>query len=94
VTSIPPVCDSNTSRVARSNNSTGYFLALGMTDLSFRQANPGNEVSVKTGMAHVWFAMTVEWGWAAGIAFVFAGGVAAEDGWGDPRGTTHPASWP
>jgi hypothetical protein len=25
--------DSNTSRVARSNNSTGYFLALGMTDL-------------------------------------------------------------
>jgi len=43
--------DSNTSRVARSNNSTGYFLALGMTDLSFRQANPGIEVSVKTGMA-------------------------------------------
>lgn len=45
--------DSNTSRVARSNNSIGYFLALGMTELSFRQANPGNEVSVKTGMAHV-----------------------------------------
>ena len=43
--------DSNTSRVARSNSSTGYFLALGMTDLSFRQADPGNEVSVKTGMA-------------------------------------------
>ncbi|MHB8644094.1 MAG: hypothetical protein ACYDA3_14550, partial [Gaiellaceae bacterium] len=44
--------DSNTSRVARSNNSTGYFLALGMTDLSFRQADPGIEVSVKPGMAH------------------------------------------
>ena len=24
----------------------------------------------------VWLAMTVEWGWAAGIAFVFAGAVA------------------
>jgi len=24
-----------------------------MTDLSFRQANPGNEVSVKTGMAQL-----------------------------------------
>src|SRR5204863_9009052 len=44
--------DSNTSRVARSNSSTGYFLALGTTDLSFRQANPGSEVSVKPGMAH------------------------------------------
>ena len=44
--------DSNTNRVARSNSSTGYFLDLGMTDLSFRQANPGSEVSVKPGMAH------------------------------------------
>jgi hypothetical protein len=26
-----------------------------MTDLSFRQANPGNEVSVKTGMAQARF---------------------------------------
>src|SRR5712691_2270016 len=43
--------DSNTSRAARSKSSTGYFLALGMTDLSFRQADPGIEVSVKTGMA-------------------------------------------
>jgi len=43
--------DSNTNRVARSNNSTGYFLDLGTTDLSFHQADPGNEVSVKPGMA-------------------------------------------
>jgi hypothetical protein len=40
--------DSNTSRVARSSSSSGYFLALAMTeDFSFRQANPGIEVSVK-----------------------------------------------
>jgi hypothetical protein len=44
--------ESNTSLVARSNSSTGYFLALGMTDLSFHQADPGIEVSVKPGMAH------------------------------------------
>jgi hypothetical protein len=31
---------------------TAYFLALGMTDLSFHQADPDIEVSVKPGMAH------------------------------------------
>ena len=45
--------DSNTSRVARSNNSTGYFLALGITDLlpagqtpyhrSLRQTRDGSD---------------------------------------------------
>ena len=45
--------DSNTNRVVRSNNSTGYFLALAMTSgFSLRQANPGNEASVKPGRAH------------------------------------------
>ena len=44
--------DSNTSRAPRSNNSCEYFLARGMTgDFSFRQANPGLEVSVKPRMA-------------------------------------------
>jgi transposase len=44
--------DPNTRRVPRSSSSSGYFLALGMTgDFSFRQGNPGIEVSVKRGMA-------------------------------------------
>src|SRR5262249_60497761 len=42
--------DSHTSRVARSNSSTGYFLALGMTDL-LPPDNPATEVSVKPGTA-------------------------------------------
>jgi hypothetical protein len=38
---------------ARSNSSSGYFLNLAITrDFSFRQANPGIEVSVKPRMAH------------------------------------------
>ena len=38
--------------MARSSNSSGYFLALGMFgDFSSRQANPGIEVSVKPRMA-------------------------------------------
>jgi hypothetical protein len=43
--------DSNTTRVARSNSSTGYFLDLGMTDL-LPPANPAIKVSVKPGTAH------------------------------------------
>jgi hypothetical protein len=46
--------DSNTSRVPRSNSSSEYFRALAMPgDFSFRQANPGIEVSVKPRMAHL-----------------------------------------
>ena len=41
-------------RDARSNNSTGYFLDLGITDFSFQQGRrPTIEVSVKPGMAQV-----------------------------------------
>ncbi|HZO95913.1 MAG TPA: hypothetical protein VFB42_00925, partial [Gaiellaceae bacterium] len=44
--------DSNTSRVARSNNSTGYFLALAITGASpSARTAPGSQVSVKPGMA-------------------------------------------
>src|SRR5829696_8684898 len=44
--------DSNTSRVARSNNSTGYFLALATTGASpSARTAPGSQVSVKPGMA-------------------------------------------
>ena len=42
--------DSNTTRVARSNSSTGYFLALGITDL-LPPENPAIKVSVKPGTA-------------------------------------------
>src|SRR5215208_6927765 len=43
--------DSNTSRVARSNSSTGYFLALAITDSFHQGRRPSIEVSVKSGMA-------------------------------------------
>jgi hypothetical protein len=40
--------------VPRSSNSSGYFLALGITaDFSLRQRNPGIEVSVKHRMAQI-----------------------------------------
>jgi hypothetical protein len=40
--------ESNTTRVARSNSSTGYLLALGMTDL-LPPVNPAIKVSVNPG---------------------------------------------
>jgi hypothetical protein len=37
-----PILSRLANRVAQSINSTGYYLAPGMTELSFRQADPAS----------------------------------------------------